>query len=136
MTRQQQLVAAKLEGRDVLAIAHTCHESTRIFQARMTGATFPPWDLAGQELQDECVRRVTEVASGRAKQPEDLHAHWVERMRKDGWRLGLVVDRAEQKHPLLVDFNDLTLRERTQYALFFNVAQTLLFGVAMMRASE
>lgn len=100
-------------------IAKTAHAIHRAFCVENGIPTQPQWDDVGNEHRDVVFKTIRHILNGDISSVDDSHKKFVESKTKQGWVFGEEYDLKNKINPRLVEFENLTLEQRTKERLFF-----------------
>lgn len=67
-----------------------------------------PWGLMGEEYKARLCLSVRSILI-HDKSAKSLHDAWMNRLMKEGWKLGEIKDNEKKTHPLLIPFDELPI---------------------------
>lgn len=119
---------ADLTDEDIAAV---CHEVNRAYCRVLGDLSIMPWDMAPDWQRESALAGVKCQAlsfheRGDCIPADELHAHWLEHKRKEGWKYGPVKDEVLKEHPCMVPYNKLPRTQRVKDHLFGDAAATLI----------
>lgn len=105
-------------------VAQVVHEATRALQyVQADPSPAEPWFTLSDEAQKSAVEGVRRIRGGVGL--AEHHDAWVGYMRARGWRWGPEKDRDRKTHPDLMDWAQMTERQRDKARLFQMVVTAL-----------
>jgi hypothetical protein len=107
-------------------IARICHEANAAYCESLGDDSEQHWNLAPLSVQVSAQQGVQSVLKDRFMLPYDLHAKWMERKFRDGWRYGEFKDLNLKTHPCLVSYGRLSREEQLKDKLFLTISKFLI----------
>lgn len=83
------------------------------------------WDIAPDWQKESAIRGV-KFALENERTPEEMHEHWLVRMREEGWVYGHIMDSELKTHPCIQQYDELPEYQRTKCKLFKSVVNSFL----------
>ena len=100
------------------------HEVLSTISILFGSGGYPPWHTFPREDKDlvrAAVRAVTEDDAD----ARHLHELWVEGKKKQGWRYGFARNAGQKTHPMMVDYDELSSREKFKDEVFVALAKLM-----------
>ena len=109
----------------VHAIAHACHEATRVYYTFIGAPVMKTWEELTDYQRNGVLAGVRfHLANPRAT-AEDSHLKRCAILYAQGWKHASYKSEEHKTHPCLVPFEELTERQREKNRLFVDVVHSL-----------
>lgn len=112
--------------------AYAAHEVNRVYARAIGEKAQKPWHGVSPEQVKSVRSGVRLVFAG--KQPDELHAAWLEMKKAAGWTYGPEKDEEKKTHPCLLPYSQLPSRQRVKDKLFRDVV--LAMHNALIRVGD
>jgi hypothetical protein len=121
----------------IYKIARVCHEANRAFSLEIDEPPKPSWEETSAELKESAASGVSLTLTERDTTPRKLHAAWMSFKLQGGWKYGATIDIEKREHPNLIEYDSLSVLQRTKDDLFVSIVNALahLMGKRTMEKS-
>jgi len=107
---------------ELARIVHSAHVAYNIILG--DNAPDSPWDALSFRHQEQVARRVKSIRQGHGA--AQIHAEWVDEMKRWGWKLGDVKDPAKKTHPCLRPYDELPPEQQDKDRMAVNLVLTFM----------
>ena len=111
-------------------IAAVCYSVIKEYSLSLEDPSrYPPsftYHYLDKNIRDGYEKAIQEIKDGTRKSPEELHKKWCEDRFKDGWTFGEYKNVEKKTHPCLVDYKDLSKREKVKDTIFLEITKALI----------
>jgi RyR domain len=108
------------------AIAKICHEANKAYCESQGDTSQKSWDDADQWQRDSMISGVRYKMIHPLVTPEGMHAQWLDRKEREGWRYGPIKDASKKEHPCFMPYRDLPEHQKVKDFIFSGICEVLL----------
>lgn len=109
-------------------IAKICHAANRAYSQTLGDHTSPIWECTPVELRNSVMEGVEALKKNPTMTPEQMHEAWAQFRVKQGWKYGPRKDEKKKEHPNLVNYDQLSDREKQRDILFSAIVRSFMEG--------
>lgn len=106
-------------------IAGFCHNLNKAYCESIGDFSQVEWDNAPEEIQASAIKGVLALWDNKLS-PKELHEEWKAYKISQGWAYGEIKSFENKTHPLITDYENLPVEQRSKDYIFSSAASQLI----------
>ena len=111
--------------RKIAFIAKVCYSALLEYDKTIDFGLQKDWNQSPAWQQEDFFRMVNFVLNNPKCSPDDIHEHWLENKRIEGWKKGKEIDEKEKAHPNLTPFSMIPKDQKRKYAVLLGIIKEM-----------